>query len=301
MEWCTNARDWDTGATSNGYPLCDDPKQDVIFQCEANTTECGSGGYGHVGWVETAYANGSIDVTEQGCYSWYGVRSRHIEAQNASPPMHYIYDKTDSCGQTCECDPGDEETRDCSRCGTETRTCGSDCHWNSWSTCDNQGECEAGDTEQQSCPRCGTETRTCGSDCHWNSWSTCDNQGECEAGDTENCGDCGGTRTCESDCHWGECQEVCADGGLDAGGDLDAVARDGMGPGADVATDVDGTPSGDAVIVRDGAASEDSGQRRTPSSIRGGCQCGTEGGPVSVWWLGLLLVWGIAVRRRTHR
>ena len=63
-----------------------EPCARTVFVCEANTTQCYSGSVGHVGWVETAYPNGSIDVTEQGCYSWYGVKSRLINAQNASNP-----------------------------------------------------------------------------------------------------------------------------------------------------------------------------------------------------------------------
>ncbi len=299
LEWCTDAKTWDSYATNNGYPLCDDPKQNTIFQCEANTSQCGSGGYGHVGWVETAYANGSIDVTEEGCYSWYGVRPRHIEAQNASPPMHYIYDKGDSCGQSCECNPGEEDSDGCARCGTRTRTCGSDCRWGSWSSCQDQGECEEGDSDQQSCPMCGIQSRTCGSDCQWGSWSACENQGECEAGTTEGCGNCGGTRTCDNDCHWGTCQELCPDGGqtLDSGLLLDGTVplRDGAGQG-------DSAQAGDGALAQDSSSETgDAGGRVPLSEVRGGCQCETgANAPSFSVWLGLVAL-AFVLRRRKRR
>ncbi len=188
LEWCTNANTWDDYARNNGYPVVSDPCPNTVFVCEVNTTECGSGDYGHVGWVLAVHPNGSIDVTEQGCYSWYGVKSRTFNAQNASPPMHYILEPGTTCNP-CECNPGDQETADC--------------------------------------PMCGQKTRTCGSDCQWGSWSACTGQGECEEGDTRPCGECGGTQTCDNTCHWGPCEEVCPDAAVwEDAAPPDAMRRD---------------------------------------------------------------------------
>ena len=41
-----------------------------------------------------------------------------------------------ACEEPCECDEGDTESRACLDCGTQTRTCGSDCAWGDWTACD---------------------------------------------------------------------------------------------------------------------------------------------------------------------
>ncbi len=174
LQWCTNAETWDGYATSNGYTLLTTPCEDTIFVCEMNTSHCGSGGYGHVGWVNTVYPDGTIDVEEQGCYSWYGVQTRNFNASAASPTMHYIYEPgVTSCPQ-CDCTPGATET-------------------------------------DPNCGNCGSRTRTCGGDCQWGSWSSCAGEGVCAQGATQGCGNCGGSQTCQSDCQWGVCQETCPD------------------------------------------------------------------------------------------
>jgi MYXO-CTERM domain-containing protein len=311
LQWCTDASTWDSYAQNNGYPVRQsDPCADTIFQCEVNTSQCGSGGYGHVGWVETTYPDGSIDVTEQGCYSWYGVVNRHINAQSASPPMNYIYAPGTSCG-TCECNPGDTEQQGCTQCGTQTRTCGSDCQWGGWSSCQNQGPCSPGDTEQQSCTHCGTETRTCGSDCQWGSWSACQNQGDCNPGDTQGCGQCGGTQTCESNCSWGTCVETCPDASVPADASPGADASSGVdaSPGGDASPGVDGAPGSDATLppTPDAAApTPDGGDPGVDGALmRSGCQCragapASGGMPLSplLSLLALLALLGLRWRRR---
>lgn len=173
LQWCTNAETWDTGAQNNGYTLLTTPCEDTIFICEISTSHCNSGGYGHVGWVNAVYPDGSIDVEEQGCYSWYGVQSRNFNAAAASPTMHYIYAPGVTSCQQCACSPGAVETNGCGNCGTESRTCGGDCQWGGWSGCQNEGVCANGATQ--------------------------------------GCGNCGGTQQCQANCQWGACVETCPD------------------------------------------------------------------------------------------
>jgi len=197
LQWCTNAETWDTGALNNGYTLLTTPCEDTIFVCEISTSYCNSGGYGHVGWVNVVYPNGSIDVEEQGCYSWYGVQTRNFDASSASPTMHYIYAPgVTSCGQ-CECSPG----------AVETDVCGN----------------------------CGTDSRTCGGDCQWGPWSGCLNEGVCAEGTTQGCGICGGSQTCESNCQWGPCVETCPDASVPQP-DGQVVTPDGATPTPDSGT-----------------------------------------------------------------
>lgn len=308
LQWCTNAEDWDAGATSNGYPLLGQPCADTVFQCEAYTSECGSGGYGHVGWVETAYPNGSIDVSEQGCYSWYGVRDRHIEAQNASPPMHYIYKPGTSCDE-CECTPGESDSKSCPLCGVQNRICGGDCMWGQWSECQNQGECEPQQQQERDCPICGHQTRTCGDSCQFDSWSECEGQGECEPGSTQDCGECGGAQTCTDSCAWGQCEQDCSDGssqadaqvdggqgakdsGLDAeAGDEEAGLDDGQGD--------EGSGLDDGQEQKDSIVGDD--QEAQDLVLDGGCNCGSagKGGLFLLVLLLGLLGYGHFIRQRS--
>lgn len=237
LPWCTNAEVWDTGATNNGYTLLTTPCEDTIFVCEINTSHCNSGGYGHVGWINAVYPNGSIDVEEQGCYSWYGVVSRNFNAAAASPTMHYIYGPgVTSCSQ-CECSPGDVDTNGCGNCGTETRTCGGDCQWGGWSGCQNEGACADGATQ--------------------------------------GCGSCGGTQQCGSNCEWGVCVETCPDGSVPQSDGQVVVPPDGTTPTTDsgVTPQPDGsTPGSDSgSSTRPGMVSGgcgcQSGQGHTPADV----------------------------------
>ena len=279
LQWCTNADTWDTYAQNNGYPVRTEPCANTVFVCEDYTTECGAGSVGHVGWVETAYADGSIDVTEEGCYSFYGVHSRNFAAQNASPTMHYIYAPGTSCS-SCECSSGDVDQQACGDCGTKTRTCGSDCQWGGWSACQNEGPCSSGATDSQSCGNCGTQTRACNSSCQWDAWSSCTGEGVCAAGATQACGTCGGSQTCDSSCQWGACVETCSDAGVgvDAG-----PGPDGSIPGPD------GSTPGP-----DGGGSQGDG----PYMV-GGCRCDVGSGPAPAPLLVPLLVLAfLGMRRR---
>jgi hypothetical protein len=78
-----------------------------------------------------------------------------------------------ACEPTCQCNPGDVQPGGCGNCGTNERTCGSDCHWGAWSTCVGQGECGAGSVDSRPCCDCGTETRLCSPQCAWEPWGRC--------------------------------------------------------------------------------------------------------------------------------
>jgi len=86
LEWCTDAATWDDYATSNGYTLDTVAQNSSIFVCEASSV---CSGWGHVGYVVTAHADGSFDSTEMACGGWYGVESRTRAAGFAE---HYILD-----------------------------------------------------------------------------------------------------------------------------------------------------------------------------------------------------------------
>ena len=107
--------------------------------------------------------------------------------------------------ETCECTSGEEDRRDCGRCGTEVRTCSSG-SWSSWSSCTGEGVCPPGDVENQDCGRCGTQTRTCTDTCNWGTWSSCTDEGVCSPGETDGsvCDACS-QRTCSDYCLWGPC------------------------------------------------------------------------------------------------
>lgn len=70
LEWCTNANTWDEYATSRGYPTGTTPQNQSIFVRNA-------GRWGHVGWVVTAYPDGSFDTTEMYCGGPCGVHNRN--------------------------------------------------------------------------------------------------------------------------------------------------------------------------------------------------------------------------------
>ena len=73
--------------------------------------------------------------------------------------------------------------------------------------CDEDLECCRGAADERAC-RCGaTDTRSCGPECTWGSWSGCPGE-ECSPGQTEVCGPCE-TRTCDGDCRWEACTDEC--------------------------------------------------------------------------------------------
>jgi len=108
-----------------------------------------------------------------------------------------------ACGAPCIADS--IQSQDCGNCGTQFRTCQSDCTWDSWGSCILQGACSPDSIQSQGCGNCGTQFRTCQSDCTWDSWGSCILQGACSPDSTQSqdCGNCGTqSRTCQSDCTW---------------------------------------------------------------------------------------------------
>lgn len=77
------------------------------------------------------------------------------------------------CETSCACSPGQQERRGCGNCGTQTRTCGSNCQWGGWGGCDGQGVCAAGSTQSEPCCDCGQRTRRCNGSCQWDGWGDC--------------------------------------------------------------------------------------------------------------------------------
>jgi hypothetical protein len=112
-----------------------------------------------------------------------------ISAGNYSIQSVRFYSGTPS---VCACTPGQTQTQGCGNCGTQSRTCGSNCQWGSWSGCAGQGPCSPGQTESRACCDCGSESRTCQSSCQWSDWGSCsgpDPQGAplCDTGEPGLC------------------------------------------------------------------------------------------------------------------
>jgi hypothetical protein len=109
----------------------------------------------------------------------------------------------DGCNM-CDCTAGHKETAACGNCGTRTRTCGSDCHWDAWSACEGQGPCAPGQKDSRACCDCGGQSRTCGGSCQWGDWSTCagpDPNGGNDPCDTGEPGPCAqGHHRCQQGC-----------------------------------------------------------------------------------------------------
>lgn len=77
------------------------------------------------------------------------------------------------CENNCACSPGASERRGCGRCGSQTRTCGSNCQWGGWSGCSGEGPCQAGESQSEPCCDCGTRSRLCNNSCQWGQWGGC--------------------------------------------------------------------------------------------------------------------------------
>ncbi|HQF23772.1 MAG TPA: hypothetical protein PL065_09950 [Polyangiaceae bacterium] len=86
----------------------------------------------------------------------------------------YVAARRINLGTPCACTPGAKENRGCGQCGTQSRTCGSNCQWEGWGACTGQGPCAAGTSEKRNCCDCGTQSRSCTSSCQWAEWSACD-------------------------------------------------------------------------------------------------------------------------------
>jgi MYXO-CTERM domain-containing protein len=155
-----------------------------------------------------------------------GTYELRVTPRDMNNPNFYDLNLSVTANNTT-CSPGQTETRDCSMCGTEERTCRNDGSWGTWGGCMDQGVCTPGNTESESCPA-GTKSRTCTMTCTWGDFGPCLGD-ECSGGETESCysgptgtagvGQCTeGTKTCE-DGNFGACVgevtpevEVCDDG-----------------------------------------------------------------------------------------
>ncbi len=182
LSTCHNADTWNENNQATHH-ISTEPCVDTIFVCEQNNAICGSTNWGHVGWVLEVYPNGAIQVSEQGCCWFRGVRERTFDAHLASPTMDYIYQQgLNSCSQ-CDCSPNDTEQRVCADgCGVEQRTCASDCSWGAWTGCDGVPECEPG--ESRSCGHCGAQM--CLLSCVWSEcYESCDPDGGAPVPDAE--------------------------------------------------------------------------------------------------------------------
>ncbi|MBN1771080.1 MAG: hypothetical protein JXB32_07465 [Deltaproteobacteria bacterium] len=73
LEWCTDAQYWNDQASSRGYSTGMTPANTAIFVCEPSSV---CSGWGHVGYVVTANADGSFSSTEQFCAGACGTHSR---------------------------------------------------------------------------------------------------------------------------------------------------------------------------------------------------------------------------------
>lgn len=87
LEWCTDAQYFNDQASSRGYPTGATPRNGSIFVCEPSAS-CSD--WGHVGWVVTAYPDGSFDSTEQSWGGPCGTFNRHRAAGFATGG--FIYD-----------------------------------------------------------------------------------------------------------------------------------------------------------------------------------------------------------------
>ena len=81
-----------------------------------------------------------------------------------------------------ECDsPGEIETVDCGRCGTQERFCTSARVWE-YGACGDEGVCDPGTTEDVACGNCGTRASRCNTSCEWVETGACTDEGECAPG-----------------------------------------------------------------------------------------------------------------------
>ena len=145
------------------------------------------GTWGHVAWV-TGVNGSNITVTEMNCCNGCnnGVRTWNYSASYFTGG--FIVSNTQ-----CQCQNGDTQTQGCGNCGQESRSCGNDCQWGSWSACAGEGPCAEGNTATEACGDCGEHSRSCNSSCDWDPWSDCagpDPGGGTLACDTHQPGEC---------------------------------------------------------------------------------------------------------------
>lgn len=140
-----NANTW-AGVARN------DPAYEVIGYPVVQSIGClETGAYGHVAWV-TAVNGSTITIHEQNCWGNYGVKIRDT---NQSSFTSYIIRQ----GQLCDCKEGETQSQNCGDCGTQTRTCGSNCKWGDWGACAGTIAPDACETGQQGA--CARGTLSC--------------------------------------------------------------------------------------------------------------------------------------------
>ena len=191
--------------------LIDEPCASV---CEAGVSLCVDGDWGPCSALEP-----------QDCmnYATCAVESMCLPDCPATP-AETCNGLDDDCANGADdpftCVLGGGQAQDCGNCGSQSRTCTSQCDWSAWGTCTGQGVCAPGQLGSQSCGLCGTQSRICSDQCQWGTWGTCTGQGTCSPGQyqSQSCGNCGTqSRTCTASCSWGSwstCsgQGVCSPG-----------------------------------------------------------------------------------------
>ena len=214
-----------TDVDGDGFPAavdCDDndpavgaaAERDCSSSCGAGVERCMDGAWG------TCSAPTTCDCTE-------GTPPRSLDCamcgqiRQVCVSGNWVDDG--GCMGQGACMPGATETGAPCGCGTQRRTCGSNCQWGTFECVGGgSGQCTPGQTDTMNgvaCGNCGTmtRTRTCNSStCAWNAWQdgTCTGQGVCAPGATRGGCDMGssgaattcGVETCTSACSWGSCQ-----------------------------------------------------------------------------------------------
>lgn len=152
-----------------------------------------------LGWVSPS------NTYNRGCKSQNGASCLADQGWGYQDILKFYYgmdigfeQATGSCvAPPTECTAGEQQTRDCTLCGLETRTCDSSGSWGAWGPCEQQGDCEPGAEEQQACGDCGLRHRVCSSQCLWQAWGDClseDVSGPCDTGELGRCAE--GQRRC---------------------------------------------------------------------------------------------------------
>jgi hypothetical protein len=290
-----NANQWAGEATVH-------PDFQVLGNAVADSIACRDvGTYGHVAWV-TSVNGGTVHVTEMNCCAGCNNGVRSWSYNTSYFTGGYIVRVNQ-----CQCSPGDTQTQACGNCGQQSRSCGNNCMWGSWSGCSGEGPCAASETETESCGDCGEHTRTCAADCTWGDWGACDGPdpgGGCDTGQSGVCAD--GVQRCvegfiECEPTAGAEPEQCNGVDDDCDGDVD---EDGVCDG-DASTTVppDGGGGYGASSLGGGspAAGGDPALGETPGLV-GECTCRVgRPAPLERPQLLWLLLAALGLRRRQRR
>lgn len=267
-----NANTWAQYASMNAsYKVRSTPVVDSI-SCRA------AGTYGHVAFVTSLNASGSITVREQNCFGNYGVRT-------------YTYAPSFFTGgfivraNQVQCNPGDSQQESCGNCGTRSRGCASTGKWGDWGACSDEGACKPDAVEAMACGDCGVAKRTCSTSCEWGAYSACESAPDAGVGvcTTSAKGACSaGVQTCVSGAF--QCTQAAQP---------TAEACDGID------NDCDGVVDGPGVCATTQPGPSQPGQAaQDPMAVRGGCG-GCAAAPVLEPLL--LALWGLARRRSAQR